>query len=43
MYEMWHKDFFAYFPIAIGSMLIQVPIDIAFCYSVIYFLLPHFF
>lgn len=43
MYEMWHRDFFSCFPISVGSMLIQIPIDIAFCYSVIYFLLPHFF
>jgi len=42
-YEMWHADFWSYFPIAWGSMLIQIPIDIAFCYSVIYFLLPCFF
>lgn len=43
MHETYDKDFFAYFPVAAGSMFIQIPIDIAFCYSVIYFLLPHFF
>ena len=42
-YELMHINFWSYFPIAWGEMLIQIPIDIAFCYSVIYFLLPKFF
>jgi two-component system LytT family sensor kinase len=42
-YTMWHASFLHSFPLSLGEMFIQIPIDIAFCYSVIYFLLPRYF
>jgi len=32
-----------YYPVSWGEMLIQIPVDICFCYTVIYFLLPVYF
>jgi hypothetical protein len=43
MAELDRMNFASAFPIAWLEVLIQIPIDIAFCYLVLYFLLPRLF
>jgi sensor histidine kinase YesM len=43
MAELDHLSFTSVFPLAWLEILIQIPIDIAFCYLVLYFLLPKLF
>src|SRR3982750_2041521 len=41
--ELNHYNFWKMLPLAWLELLLQIPIDIAFCYSVLYFLLPNLF
>src|SRR5687768_3147545 len=43
MVELQQLAFYTAFPISWLEVLIQIPVDIAFCYLVLYFLLPSLF